>query len=324
MPRKYGSHPPLPIPPSARVRLGRSSRMESKRSSFTGGTISREARVARDVKRLQGKLTKLKRLDDATTGTLTYRSGVASRVTSLDNQQSANVYEGCTAANIELALAQTKYFNPSVPGTLTTGSSAAGTYQRNTLIESFSSRLKIRNNYQVPCELVVYLASVRDDTGQSVKEAWTAGVPDGSNLTDTTDLNQYPTDYNLVKDLWHLKKLYGSTLESGKGITVSHTIKDVEYDSATFDTHSLQYQKEFKAFQFLIVMKGCIAHDSTLANEIGVISSLLDIEQVNTVKVKYAAGINITYTYVTADYDTFSNAAHIANKPLSGSQAAAL
>lgn len=282
------------------------------------GKASQRA-VTSEISQIKGKLRKLKKLDDATTGTLTYRVGLAYALSSARNKQFAAAYAANDTTQIEQALANTKYFNPATPGTLTTASSVAGTYQRNMLIDYSSLTLNIRNNYQVPCEIDVYLCTVKDDTNQGPVSAWNAAVPDGSNLTDSTDLNQYPTDYNTYNDLWKTKKLMSKLLQSGQQITVSHSTSDFEYDSATVDTHGLVYQKEYKCFAIMVVLKGVLAHDTVL-DEQCINPAGLDIEQKRVMKVKYSAGINISYSQVVNTYDTITNTSVVANKPVSDNQ----
>lgn len=276
-------------------------------------------RLSSDVKRLQSKITRLKKLDDATTGTLTYRRALTYRQVSSVNVQAAANYMTGNLTLIEAVLAQTKYFNPAIPGTLTTGSSVSGTYQRNLMLDYVGMGLKIRNNYQSPCELAIYLCKVRDDTNSSPLTAWQNSVADGSNITDETDLNQFPTDYNLVKDLWNLSLHRQLRLEAGESIKISHSESNISYDPATADSHNLSYQKEYKAFGFLIINKGVIAHDSS-ADQQGLMQSGIDVERLDTIKVKYAAGINITYTYIDNTYDTFTNTPQISNKAASAQQ----
>lgn len=279
-------------------------------------------KLTRDVNQLRGKVIKLKQMDDATTGSLTYRDNYTTQIDSSANKQvTSDVFRINDLTAIETVLAQTKYFNPLIPGTLTVGSSVAGTYQRNILIESASIKLKLKNNYQTRCKVIVYLCKVKDDTSIAPGTLWHNAVPDGSNLTNSTDLNQYPSDYNIVKDIYTLKKLKDCELQPGQICMVSHSTSSYNYDSATTDSHNLAYQKEYKASFLMVVLKGCLAHDSVESDEQGITQASLDCEANVVYKVKYSAGINLSYTHVINDYNTPTTGFVVSNKPISGQQA---
>lgn len=266
--------------------------------------------------RMKRNIKDLKKIDDQTTGTMTYRRCRTGSVKSQANAQNAEFLIRNKTTDYETALQNLKYFNPAVPGTLTTASASSGTYQRNILIQKMSHAIDLRNNYQVDADVLVYLCTVRDDTNQSVTDAWNSGVPDGSNLTDLTDLNQYPTDYNLVKDLYNLKRVYRGRLKPGQSHRVSHAVQDVEYDSSTVDTHSLTYQKEYKTFGFLVIVKGTLSHDTATLAEQGLQQAAVDYESVATMTVKYSAGINISFTHVSNTYDAFTSSGVQSQKPI--------
>jgi hypothetical protein len=230
----------------------RTSRRKYKR------TTSKVARNAKSIKKLQAH-------DRQSLGDMTYRDLNAVSLTSLVNQQNVyNVYPNATAT-LETVLGQCKFYNPSVPGTLTTASLATGTYQRNTRFENIHNKCNIRNNYQSTCEVRVYLCTTKDDTSVTPAGAWQNGLPDGSNLSTLQDLGGYPTDYELATDLWKMKLAKRCVLAPGQSTTVSHSTGSFEYSSSTVDDHALSYQKEYKCFSWMIVINGVVGHDTALS-----------------------------------------------------------
>lgn len=282
--------------------------------------VKSNQKLSKDVSGMRVQLKKLKKMDDQTTGTLTYRSGGTAAIKSNNNAQAVRASAFTQTSALESVLGQCKFFDPATPGTLITGNPSSGTFQRNLMFENITHKQIMRNNYQVPAEVTVYLAIVRDDTDLGVDGAWTNGIPDGSNLVANTDLNQYPTDYNLVNDIFKMKRIFHKILQPGQQASVSHSTGAFEYDPSVVDTHALAYQREYKAFQMLTIVKGVIAHDSGVSATQGITQAGVDIEETAVYKVKYSAGINIAYTYVSNVYDTFTGSALVSNKPISDNQ----
>lgn len=303
----YQSSSAYPAKPKSAKPVGRKRRKVIMKKS--NGTLSK------DVSQLKAAVRDLRYSENATLGTLTFRSLNTYRILAPINSLASASYALASIATLESVLAQCKFFNPAVPGTLTTADVTSGTYQRNVLFKSQTNQLIIRNNYQSDCNIVVYLCIVKDDTDQTPLAAWDAGVIDGSNAADRNALNQYPSDYNVVKDLYSLKRVLKTTLAPGQSTKCSHTVNNVEYDPATADTHGLSYQKEYKANFFMVIIQGTISHDS-VADEQGFAAAGVDIEQRRTHIVSYDAGINISYNYLSTGPDSFTNGAVQSHQPI--------
>jgi len=260
-------------------------------------------------------IKQLKRQTDASTGTMTYRQLNTISLKSVEDLQASASQSMLATSSIETALANLKYYNPAVPGTLTTADASTGTYQRNILVDSATLSMNFQNNYQSNCHLTVYLCKVKDDTDSSPNTAWTNGIADGGNAVSVSSLNQYPSDYNLVKDLYSLKRLKKVVLKPGQSVVCSHTEKDINYDPSTVDSHNLVYQKEYKSFHFLYVIQGGVAHDSSL-DEQGYMPSGVDIEVKRQYKVIYNAGTNIDFIHLSTTVDAFTNTPLESHQPI--------
>jgi len=298
--------------PSTKRKTG--GRAGTSRRKYT--RVRKRSKVAKNTKSIR----KLQQHDRQSLGDMTYRHLESYSSHSTVNAQAVPSISTARTTDLETVLAQCKFFDPSTPGTLITGSTATGNYQRNVRFENVSSSIKVANNYGTTQSVTVYLCKVKDDTSVGPGSAWSNAVADGSNLIGTTPLGQYPSDYDLVKDLWNLKVAKKVSLAPGKSFTLSHSTGAFEYSSSTVDTHSMIYQKEYKSFVWMIVHHGELGHDTVLS-ETAALPSGLDISYTTTYKVKYDAGINIRYIYVVNDNDTaFTNGGVMAQKPVTDNQ----
>jgi len=267
--------------------------------------ITKKGKTLRTMK---SQIRSLQQSERQSLGQMTARNIYSQRVLASANQQQiATISNPLSTTTIENALGNLKFFDPANPGTLVTASMAVGSYQRNVLFKSVTSKLLVRNNYQTDVNVKVYLAQIKDDTNFDISSAWVNAVADGSNMVGTTELGQYPSDYNQVNDLYKVSMLSKASLSPGQSMTCSHTVKDIEYDSSTVDSHGLIYQREYKSFQFLLVITGQLGHD-TVSDQQTHLEAGVDCQVLDTYVVKYDAGINITYTHVNNYMDSaFTN-----------------
>lgn len=252
---------------------------------------------------------------------MTYRAIGSNRFVFDENKQGASTVAVNRVQDIESILARCKFFDPSTPGTLIEGSLAAGTFQRNVRFENITSSVTFRNNYMTTIEATVYLCQVKDDTDLAPLTAWANGLSDGTNLTSIFDLGQYPSDYDVVKDLYKLKVAKKVILAPGESCSTFHKTGAFEYSPSTVDAHPVAYQTEYKSFDWLVVAKGCVGHDvgiSSIANMPGG----LDVSWTNVYKVKYDAGVNIRFTHVdNSNAASFPNGGVMSQKPIGENQA---
>lgn len=303
----------------------RAKRRRSVKRKTGRATTSRRGKRTKYKKRSKvskntRSIKKLQQHDRQSLGDMTYRELSSNRLLSVANEQNALVNNTGTA-NLETVLAQCKFFNPAVPGTLTTGSLATGTFQRNVRFESIRHSIICVNNYQTSCDVKIYECHVKDDTNTTVLGAWSAGLVSGTNLTATTDLGQYPSDYDVVNDLWRLKLVKSCRLKPGMSCGTATSTPAFEYASNTVDSHALNYQKEYKAMAYLVVITGALAHDTAVDQQTHADCGV-DIKIQKIYKVKYDAGINVRFTHVDNQMDTgFTNLGVMSQKPISDNQA---
>lgn len=279
-------------------------------------------KTAQKVQQMSKTVHKLQKASCDSESTYKYRELEAATYWSLDNSQKVTTWGNpCLTSAIKTVLSAVPFFNPSSPGTLTTTDMTTGTYGKGINIDRVTSTIQLLNNYQVPADVTVYLCTAKSDSSYSAHGAWSNSVADESNLALVEQLGQYPTDYSLVNNLWKLKRVFKGILQPGDTKTLSHTVKDVCYDPSDEQAQTDTYQVRHKAFQFLLVFKGRVGHDTSAA-EFTNIKSGLDVQGTNTYLLKYdAGGAKIDRVYVNnLQHTAFTNGGVVSNKPISDNQ----
>lgn len=227
----------------------------------------------------------------------------------------------CNATLIENNfLANLRYYDPSVPGTLVTASGATGSYQRELHIKNVHSILELRNNYQVPCKVKVYLAKPKSDTSIAPVTYYNNAIADqliGGAGTITTN-GIYPTDLRPFMAQWSVKCLKDVVLDAGATTVVSYSTGAFNYDPSLYDSHALDYQTKFKSFVFMVRVEGVIGHDTSVATEQTTLACGVDTSTQLRAEIIYDAGVILDDLYLANLRDaSFTNGGVVASKPVS-------
>ncbi len=269
---------------------------------------------------LRKQVKSLKRIAESDMGTHIHRIRLASSAgTPAVNTTSLSDWASVNITNIEAAIAELRYYNPSVPATLTNASGASGSFQKEFYFKRVYSRLRIRNNYQAPCNVIVYPCVPREDTSINPSTTVTNGLTDIGAPTAASDL-VYPTDSIQFNDLWRIDKSQRAYLDPGQEMVVSHAGKPFQYDPSLSDSHGLTFQNRFSALSFLLRIVGCISHDSTDTSEVGLAIARVDVFLDTTFEIHYAAGADIKFITISDGVSTFTNGPLCSNKPVSDNQ----
>lgn len=230
------------------------------------------------------------------------------------NAQSAADILGYSTATLESILSQCKFFNPSVPGTLTTADISSGTFQRDIHFATAYTRLRVRNNYQVPARVSIYCCLVKDDTSISPRTAWANGLADIGSVT-YTDPMTFPSDSQQLSDLYKIESSVKKVLIPGQEMSLSYSAPKFIYDPSLVDSHNLTYLKQYKCHGYIVVVEGVMGHDTT-ADEQGNLAAGVDIEIYRNFKVHYSAGAQIRVLYTSDGLSTFTNGGVVSSKPV--------
>lgn len=282
-------------------------------------------KLTKEVASLRKQVVDLKHSENASLGKLTYRKYRAQTMKCNANEQASSRFEVNRTTEMEGVLAQLLYYNPSAPATLVTADGTSGTYQKQFLFKSVYSKLLLRNNYQVDVEVIVYLAKPKVDTSINSSTALTNAIADDAgNVTASTQFGVFPNDFDTFRDLWTLKRVASKDLCPGQSTEVSHSEKDIFYDPALTDSHSLAYQKGFKNFGWFVLIRGTVGHDTAVLGEEGTMQCGVDIMQQDNFVVEYDAGVNLSYIYVDNTLDTPTNGFVQSQKPVADNLAYSL
>lgn len=264
---------------------------------------------------LKKQVRDIKRNITDTEGTLIYRLRGTSRCLASVNAMNHVMLANNTMNNYETVLAQLRFFDSATPGTLVQASGATGTYYREYLFKKVYSHHVVVNNYQVPCKCTVYLVRPKQDTTIAPITAFTDGLTDVGGPSSTSPL-VHLTDSDEFNDLWKIDKSTSKILHPGQRIDMYTSDSDVLYSPATFDSHSLDYQKRFHCWAYIVRVEGVLGHDTT-ADEQGFLQAGVDITCDQIYTVNYDAGIDLKYIVVQNNSDTFSNGGVVSSKPVS-------
>lgn len=259
------------------------------------------------LSRLETDVDRLKRCVDQTVGTMTYRQSQVTNCAAANSAIGYRVLDASTPSQMETALGNLKYYDPSTPGTLVTAAGASGTFSKPLLFESAYVSAEVRANYQQEAHVSVYLCRPRGSTDVNVNTAFTNGLTDSGAPTASSPL-VYPTDSSEFNALWVPLKTWKFILAPGQSRSCGMDLGEIKYDPAVFDSSNEAYSNFSKSCQWFIRVRGPLCHDTvTLARNFG--QTDVDIYASTVYKICYPAGINLDYTVVADGGGSFANAA---------------
>lgn len=268
-------------------------------------------------KSLKQQVKAIQRELKTNTAQLIYKKSMSAREVTTTRNQTCNYYEGFSMAQYETVLAELRFFNPSAPATLIQGSGASGTYDRSYHFSNIYAKLTAVNNYQVPVKVKLYVVSPREDTSIAPHTAFTNGLTDVGAPTSTSPLLDLSDSPEFLK-LWKIESNIKKVLMPGDTCTITHSVKDVMYDPAIYDSHALSFQGKFKNFVFVVRVVGVLSHDTTITTEQGLGPAGVDVIQTVKSVVDYDAGIDLKYIVLNdTTASAFTNAAVVSSKPVS-------
>lgn len=220
--------------------------------------------------------------------------------------------------NMDNELKFLRYYNPSAPSTLTTADGTTGSYKKSFLFKEIVTKITLRNNYQSPANITIYLFRPRVDTNDTVYTSYTNGLADVG-APSATALTTYPTDSPVLMELYKIEKSKKVLLMPGSTTSMSFVQKDISYEPYVVDVHGDAMQARYGAHCFAIRMTGVPGHDSTL-DEQGIGPAAVDFVFDTKTKIVYDAGVNCTTISGTDNTDTFTNAFQFSQRPANAQQ----
>lgn len=227
-----------------------------------------------------------------------------------------------TVSDLQTAMANLRYYDPSAPTVPITADASSGTFSRNITIDKLYSKTCIQNNYQVPVNVTVYLFEPRDDTSVTVGTYHSNGVSDqavGAGYTSNSVLC-YPTDINMLMDTYRITKSKSKRLMPGAQLKMGKAFKSFKFNPALFDTHNLEYQHKYRSHVWAIRLEGDFGHDNAVANQLNTLAGGVDTYTDITIKFIYDGGKSFDDFSATNNSDTFTNAGVVSNRPVVDNQ----
>jgi len=248
-------------------------------------------RNKRDTKKLKTQVRNLQKNLQTNTGFLTHKQRDPHHVDCQINEQNMITISPLTVGTLEASLTSVPYFSG---GLLANVDLTDDAFQRKVLFRSITSSLQIRNNRVTPCEVRVYVMKLKSDTGTTPTALYTSGLSDQMDSPALRHPMMYLSDVEQVKALWTQVKCFKKRLNAGQEMNVSHTEKNITYDTSLSDTHPQAYQKGHKSFCFVVRLEGVPSHEDNISNNVGTNDSKLTIIQDTVKKIEYDSGSNGT------------------------------
>ncbi len=273
-------------------------------SRFRGKSTRRPKTAPRGVKRnadkvkaLSRKVRKIERAVKTDTALHTVRVVKSSRLNAPQNQSGLLNQTGNDISEVESALSNLRYYDPSNPTVLQVADFTSGTFSKEILVKAASSSIDIRNNYRIPCECRVYICEPKSDTSLTPTTTFTNGMADQGNPL-TTSINAFPTDSEQFNAIWRVKKVVKRTLKGGDQFSVSHNSGSFIYDPSVADSHALNFQSAYKPVVFLVRVQGIISHDDAAVGNQGTNEAAVDVLRRIKYVFQYDAGTSLNdFTY---------------------------
>lgn len=220
--------------------------------------------------------------------------------------------------SIEGALGNLRYFDPS-SNTMVPLSAVSGTYSRDLCIQ-ISRKLVVKNNYHVPCHVQVWSCTPKDATGVDVETAFTGGLVDQGNPSNSSPL-VYISDSHDLKNIWKINCLVDRFLQPGQSAVARANTKRFDYTIATNDVHTAAYQKKQGGHTFLLRVVGTLGHDSGGTGEEGIMEGGVDWLFDGVLTAEYDAGKDVhDYSIDDTSTSAFTNIGRASSKPIAGQQ----
>lgn len=267
------------------------------------------------VTNLRKQVRTLSRQQKTSMGELIFHDRATYTARAPVNQQVHVLGYAVRTTEYEAVLAQLRFFDIANPATLVQASGAVGTYSRDYLFSTVYSQLGFMNNYQVPAKVTVYACCPKEDTSIAPTTAFTDGLVDQGNPSNTSQM-VHLTDSIQFNDLWRICKRKSAIVMPGKRMSCTMSLKNIMYDPALLDSHSLVYQPKYKCFQWVVRVEGVIAHDSSVATEQGFAAAGGDFYVHTKYVVRYEAGTDLKYIYINDGADSFTNGALVSEAPV--------
>ncbi len=304
----------MPFRMNARAKRGK----KKKNKLFKKGSSKA---ISSRLKKVERKVVKLNKRDEDLSAELVWRFIDGAIQESAENEVAYYWSSINNLGNVDDVIAQLRYYNPSAPSTLVTADGTTGVYQKKFHFEGCSGSVTYSANYSLPAHVTIYQCVAKKDTSLTPINLITSGLADITSSGVIGDPLLYPTDFELLTNIYDVKRIFSGRIDAGASKTVGISVPPFTVDPSFFDVHGLSYQTILNSTGFLTRISGVVAHDANLANtKYGLCPGVLDRLYKKTFRVKYDAGADIKFIHTLSSLDPFTTESEVCNKPLAGQQ----
>jgi len=314
--RKYG--PSLASSAASAAGRAASAAVNAVKSAFTPKTRARYGsrpyvKRAKNLKQAAKKIQKLETRVAESETTLDYRSRAVTTVTkgsNTRNYESAHYYGANTLAAVMGALP----VYDAATNTFTDRSFSVATNSKTVLIPKIENTLEMKNNYDVPIKVCVYIIVPKTDTSTDPAVTMSAGLADVG-ITAAQSTLWKIRDAPKFNSAWTIKRSVCRILKPGGTMVVNNSVYNVKWDPTSNDT--LTFQRKFKNFAFMCTFEACvneIAHDTTNGN-VGYIKGAVDRVFTQRFICKYDGGVHATRVKISDGLATLLDASSLTGMP---------
>lgn len=297
--------------------------LKSNKSSVRKTVRSRRGRRGRktksvNLKKLSKRVSNLTRLANASITTLTHRTRDTAKVATGIGLMGTFHVDAVKKQYIEGVLTDLPHYDPDDPANLRSVNGNTGTFNKEIFIQSITSKLTVKNNFQIPMNVEVIVYINKEDTGFNPVDAWTGGLQNVGDPSSTSPLTFMSDGNDVLGNLWTRKSTKKVFLQPGASFEQKIYTKSFKFNPAYTDSHAFDYQDEFHASNFVIRLIGPLGHDSLAS--VGRLLGGLDYELDRTMVVKYDGGAKMKQVKVVDNTPALISGLVVSNKPIADQQ----
>lgn len=294
-------------------------RYKSKKGATNRKNTKKVPKKVKSVtKVLQKQVKQLQKAVNVDKATHTFKQCNASSIKSLIGRCNHTAFGGSSVAELETACTYLRYYDPAVPGTLVTANANTGSFARDVAFKNYYTKLTMRNNYQVPARVKVYLCKVKNDCNETPLTTYTTAIADQviTAGVDETDQLIHLTEIERVKEVWNVDCVIDKVLEPGQEAVTTHSTGPFNFDPSHVDSFTNAYQQVYKGFAYVMRIEGVLAHD-TAAAEYSLAAAGIDYELTRKAIIEYDAGVDLDDIYIVEGrVQAFTNGGVSSLKPI--------
>jgi hypothetical protein len=227
------------------------------------GKRRRRGTSSASISRLRSRVSNLEEITRRNIGKYVYKQRAAGLVNSAVSKVRHVGVDGWDINDLGNVIDALPVFDEST-GTFDNVDFTSISDKQEVLFQKNFSKIMLKNNYEAPVEVHLYLVVPRLDTSITPVNAYANGLANVgiASAQDSTEMC-YLSDSNQFRSLYRILKKKNRTLGPGQTMELSHDFGKFAYDQSLIDNHSLDYQWKFRCHAYMIRVEGALAHNNS-------------------------------------------------------------